>query len=104
MKITDISTGAIHLEFKSDTSTQWQDNADRNITFVRLMMAYAKDKLAAQGHLFVNDVLYELGMPKTPEGQVLGWVRKNNGPLWDIAQGDKDVHIALHIDGVVDEI
>lgn len=35
---------------------------------------WANDRLVARGHLFLNDVLVDIGLPQTPEGQLVGWI------------------------------
>lgn len=37
------------------------------------------DKLQAEGHVFLNEVWDELGIPRTPEGQLVGWVKDIEG-------------------------
>lgn len=46
------------------------------LDFIAQKMRECQDKFNIQGYLFVNDVLEIFGMPKTAEGQVLGWVKR----------------------------
>ena len=44
------------------------------LDYLRQKESEANDKLRINGSLFLNDVYEMLGMPKTPEGQVTGWI------------------------------
>ena len=51
----------------------WSYAPEYNHHFVRVMMDHLQHKLMIQGYLFVNDVLFQLGIDRLPEGQLLGW-------------------------------
>jgi hypothetical protein len=81
----------------------------------------ANDKLRAQGHLFLNEVYDLLGLPRTREGSVVGWVwRRENEPKngdnyvsFGVFDGDKEraqafidgdeecIWLDFNVDGVV---
>lgn len=65
------------------TCTAWSSTQEYNHLFVKHTMNFMQDKLRAQGYLFVNDVLDALGIPRTPEGQLLGW--NNFGKMMDFS-------------------
>ena len=46
------------------------------LDYIAQKLHECQDKFNIQGYLFVNDVLEIFGMPKTAEGQVLGWVKR----------------------------
>lgn len=48
--------------------------------YLKIVESQMDDKLQIDKHLFLNDVLYRLGLPKKKEGQVLGWIVKTNHP------------------------
>ena len=41
--------------------------------FLKAQQAFANDKLQTRGHLFLNEVLDDLDLPRTPAGQIVGW-------------------------------
>lgn len=51
----------------------WNHNVDNNLTFLKIQEQYFKDKLAARGFLFLNEVYEALGFPWVPDGQRIGW-------------------------------
>lgn len=102
MKITGVNLNRYELDFRDGCSTNWSSDLEHNLAFIRITMQYAQDRLQAQGFLFVNDVLDMLGYAKTPEGQVLGWLKDSKSrEIWSFT---KDIHdnitITLIPDGV----
>lgn len=59
--------------FDSD-NPYWEKNGDYNRMFLLAQQQYANNKLRSDKILFLNDVLAAIGIPKTKEGQVLGWI------------------------------
>lgn len=45
-----------------------------NSNFLQIRQNWATDKLRAQGHLYLNEVLDLLGLPRTEAGSHVGWV------------------------------
>lgn len=66
---------AIYFDSKS---RNYENNSDYNRMFLRAQEAYANDRLQARGHLFLNEVLDDLDLPRTPAGQIVGWTK--DGP------------------------
>lgn len=50
-----------------------------NFMTLRAESEWANDKLHAQGYLFLNDVLEEIGIHPVPWGQLVGWLAKGDG-------------------------
>lgn len=47
---------------------------ESNLQFVKTSLNYCYEKFKAQGYLFLNEVYDAIGMPRTMQGQVAGWV------------------------------
>lgn len=62
------------------SSSEWVDNADFNLMFLKARQAYLNDQLYTRGYVFLNEVLKELGLAETKMGQVVGWVYDKNDP------------------------
>lgn len=60
-------------------NVNWNPQPDYNQTFLMLQQTYANQRLHAKGHVFLNDVYDDLGMPRTPAGQITGWVLGGDG-------------------------
>lgn len=72
-----------YAKFFDEWCTGWTKNADYNLMFVKQVQNWANEKLKAQGYLFLNDVYEELGIPKTPAGQIVGWIYDETCPIGD---------------------
>lgn len=59
------------------TNDNWSSRKDHNEFYLETAQRMLNDKLATQGHLFLNDVLRTLGFPDTKVGAVTGWVLDN---------------------------
>nr|DAD58013.1 MAG TPA: hypothetical protein [Caudoviricetes sp.] len=61
----------------------WTKDPEYNLMFLKSQQNYANDKLKAQGYLFLNDVYYMLGIPRTKAGQIVGWVYDPDNTVGD---------------------
>lgn len=66
--------------FGKDTSQSWSEEPAYNVMFLKGHQNFLNDKLKARGHVFLNEAYDALGLDRTKEGSVVGWV-------WD-ADGD----------------
>lgn len=66
---------AVYFDSKS---RNYETNPDYNRIFLKAQQAFANDKLQTRGHLFLNEVLDDLDLPRTPAGQIVGWTK--DGP------------------------
>ena len=74
MDVIDPNTYSIYARFFDDGCTGWEKNAEYNLSFLRIQQQYANDLLRSRGHLFLNEVYDMLGIPRTKEGQAVGWI------------------------------
>lgn len=99
----------------------WQSNPELNLIFLRGIQNMCNDRLHANGYLFLNDVYDELGIDRTPAGQVVGWLRsdrtdgdgfvdfgifndENSLSIYDYVTGQDDgLLLDFNVDGVVYE-
>lgn len=56
------------------TNLNWHEKFNSNGQYLSIMERHLFDKMRAQGHLFVNEVLDQLGIERVAGGQVLGWI------------------------------
>lgn len=68
---------SIYAKVFDKNSRNWDQRPEYNLIFLRAQQNYANDQLKANGHLLLNDVYESLGMPRTKEGCVVGWVLDN---------------------------
>jgi hypothetical protein len=79
-KKVDVShiNGSSYSKFFTEGCNGYCDDAEYNLKFLLLQQDHATHKLRAQGFLFLNDVYDMLGIPRTREGQVVGWIYTKN--------------------------
>ena len=75
VKVADPGEHNMYTRIFDESSCYWSKTPDYNQMFLIGRERYANDKLNAQGYLFLNDVLEMLDLPKTKEGQMVGWVK-----------------------------
>lgn len=103
-----------------ESNRNWQAYPGMNVMFVRCQQNTANDLLRGRGYIFLNDVYELLGFPRTPAGQLVGWLkREENDPGGDgfvdfgVLEGDnfnglrfvkgdeKSVWLSFNVDGEI---
>lgn len=107
---------SIYARFFDETCSQWSRSPEYNQTFLYLQQQYANNRLQARGHLFLNEVYDALGIPRTKEGAVVGWVKNGDGDNFvdfgvfnhDNARGrmfvnrlERSILLDFNVDGVI---
>jgi hypothetical protein len=67
------------LYFFERNNVNWKNSPEYNLSYVRAQETFANQRLSARGHIFLNEVLEDLGLPHTKEGAILGWVLDADG-------------------------
>lgn len=73
-----VETSQYAVMFDSN-STEWQPDYTYNFGYLTGLEAYMNTVLSGRGHLFLNEVYDQLGVPRTDAGAVCGWVYKGKG-------------------------
>ena len=63
-----------YARFFDESCPNWDKSSECNLGFLRAMQYNANARLKSQGYLFLNDVYDMLGLPRTEEGAIVGWV------------------------------
>lgn len=92
VNVADMNLTSDYTRYFDSSVTGWEDCHDYNMMFLRAKEAYANDKLKADGFIYLNDIYYALGIPKTKAGQIVGWVYKPNDPDY---RGDNFVDFGI---------
>lgn len=83
VQVVDPSKNSPYAKFFGEACTGWTKDPEYNLMFLRRQQDFANDKLKSQGYLFLNDVYEMLGIDKTKEGQVVGWIYDEKNPIGD---------------------
>lgn len=67
------------VEFGPENRNWNSARAELNLVFLRAQERYANHLLQSRGHIFLNDIYDSIGMPRTPAGAVVGWLRDGKG-------------------------
>lgn len=65
--------------FFDELNPNWEKIPEYNLHFLRAKQAYFNNMLRSRGHLFLNEVYDDLGLPHTQQGAVVGWVLSDDG-------------------------
>lgn len=85
---------SIYARWFDEGSRHFTNSADANFMFLADRLAQCNEILNRRGYLFLNEVYDMLDIPRTPEGQLVGWV-KNEGP----GGGDNFVDFGIFLSG-----
>lgn len=66
--------GSIYARWFDKNSPSWENVRESNVYFLRMQQNHWNERLHTKGHVFLNEVYDSLGLPRTPEGQIVGWV------------------------------
>lgn len=75
-----------------ESSTCWDPNEDYTSQNLAAVQLWANRRLERKGHLFLNEVFDQLGLSRTREGAVVGWLKNGKGDNY-VSFGDFDASI-----------
>ena len=72
-----------YAKFFCEGCNGWTKDPELNLLFLKQQQNHANDILKSRGYLFLNEVYDMVGIPRTKEGQVVGWVYDEKSPVGD---------------------
>lgn len=88
---TKMAQGGAPYSFLFDEHNQnFETTPEYNFMFLKMKQTYFTQRLRARGHLFLNEVLEELGFEHTKAGAVTGWIRGNGDDYVDFGIFEND--------------
>lgn len=81
--VADPNAYSIYARCFDDGCKGWEKDAEYNLVFLRQVQSYMNDKLRIKGHVFLNEVYDELGIPRTKAGNIVGWIYDEKNPNGD---------------------
>lgn len=76
-------------------NSNWVNNYDYRMSFLKAQERYANDLLKAKKRVFLNEVYEMLGFPRTKAGQIVGWAYDPENP-----KGDNYIDFGLFSDNL----
>jgi hypothetical protein len=73
--VKKLGNGSIYARVFDQYNKNWQKTPSYNQMFIQSQQNYANDLLRARGHVFLNEIYDMLGMERSKEGAVVGWVK-----------------------------
>jgi len=67
-----------YAKFFDEGNANWQRDSEYNLYFLTAKQNYWNNMLHARGHVFLNEIYDDLGIPRTKAGNVVGWVISKN--------------------------
>lgn len=117
VKVHDKKYSPYEFDFNANTAPgNWEANTDYNFMFLRNVENYLNDLLNSRGHVFLNEALDAIGLKRTREGAVTGWIKGGGGDdyvdlgIFDYYTDDisdaqngkiRNIHLNFNVDGLI---
>lgn len=79
----------------TDQSPNFTKDSNYNYIFLLAQIRYHNDKLQLKGHVFLNEILDDLGLPRIRRGQIEGWVHEQGIIVMNIEENVWNAHLTL---------
>lgn len=105
-----------YARFFGEDNKNWNPHSEYNLMFLRAQQEFANYLLQSRGHVTLNDVYDALGLERSQEGFVVGWV-KNKGDdgyidfgifdskamdrFFDYVNGSEGIWLDFNVDGTI---
>ena len=76
-----------------ESSNCWDEHEDYTSENIAAVQLWANRRLERKGHLFLNEVYDQLGLSRTREGSVVGWLKNSENGDGYVSFGDYDANI-----------
>lgn len=70
---SDSNMPSPYARFFDEACNEWRKDPELNLVYLRAKQQMCTDMLRSRGHLFLNEVYDELGIPRSKAGAVVGW-------------------------------
>jgi hypothetical protein len=113
IKLGDTNVLSPYARFFDEYSENWQKNAEYNRLYVQCQQNYANQRLETIGHVFLNEVYDWLGIERSHEGSIVGWLYEGDGDgyvdfgMFDVSNRDfvngenRSILLDFNVDGVI---
>jgi hypothetical protein len=82
-KRADPNRWSPYAKMFDESNVNWKKTGEANRLFIQAQQNYCNHLLHSRGHVFLNEAYDLLDIPRTPQGQIVGWVRDNGDNFVD---------------------
>lgn len=75
VKIKLPKNASMYARWFNDSNDNWQPTGIYNLHWLYNKQDWANDRLRIRGHVMLSEVYDDLGIPRTPESLVVGWLK-----------------------------
>ena len=93
-----------YARFFDENCQLWRNNTEENKYTLKLIQENANSTMRAVGYLFLNDVYDMLGIAKSKEGQLVGWVYEDESSCVNFELYDgpgNTILVDFNVDGLI---
>lgn len=88
--------GSPYSKLFDEFNVNWEATPEYNFLFLKLRQSQFNQRLQAKGHLFLNEVYDDLGIERTKEGAVVGWIKGNGDDYVDLGIFNREHEEQMH--------
>lgn len=96
---------SVYARYFDSFSPQWRQEKYENEFFLEAQQRFANQLLQTREHVFLNEVYDALGIPRTPEGAIVGWVKDHGDNFIKIKvigePGPTSMLLDFNVDGII---
>jgi len=113
-RVIDPNKHSAYSRWFDSKNKNWQPNSEMNRMFVESIQHYYNQILIARGHVFLNEVYDYLGLERSAQGQIVGWVYDGQGDGYIdfgihsyfsnfnfVIGDDSDILLDFNVDGII---
>ena len=83
VELVDPNSYSPYSKFYDASCAGWTKDPEANLMFLRMQQDAATKRLKNQGFLLLNDVYDMLGIDRTKDGMIVGWIYDEKHPVGD---------------------
>ena len=93
-KVKDVvpAVASIYARFFDKSSPNWNPRNNYNQVFIQCQQNWLNNLLQARGHVFLNEAYDALGIPRSKEGQIVGWLKEGGDDFVDFGVFEGDIN------------
>lgn len=83
VEVANVPSYSHYARFFDECCADWTKNAESNLFFLKCQQDTANRMLKTRGHLFLNEVYDLIGLNRSQEGNIVGWIYDEKNPIGD---------------------